>query len=1229
MGRPETDLDPGQGPVQRFAFELRKLRQEAGGITYREMARQVKVSVSTLSRAAAGEQLPSLDVMLAYVTICGGDPEDWERRWRAVAREEAQAAAADEDTAEAPYRGLARFEADDAHLFFGRDHLAGHLTQLARQHRITMVFGPSGSGKSSLLRAGLIPRLRQSEDAGLRPAAIRILTPGARPARTHAGILVPAAATGETWLVVDQFEEASTLCHDPAERDEFISGLLAARCPGSRLRVVLGVRADFYPRCLGQPGLDEVIREASMPVGRMTPAELREAIVRPAAAQGLIVERALTARLIEEVEEEPGALPLLSHVLLETWRRRRGRTLTMEAYEAAGGLQGAIAQTAETLYTHLTPAHADTARRILLRLIAPGNGTPDTRRPVDMDELEEDPRASTCAVLNLLARVRLVILEESVVDLAHEALITAWPRLRGWVAQDRERLRVHRRLTEAATVWAGLDRDPGALYRGTRLASAEEHFPHPYGHLTGLEGAFLDASAAARDQEQRAAARTTRHLRRFSLAVSVLLVLALTAGVLAWQQSRASDRQRASAVAARQTALSRQLAAQSSAAMATDPDLAALLAVGAYRTAPTDEATASLYTAADLARQYRLPVSARPVLVSAFSPDGRTLATADEKTVRLWDAATGTPRRVLSGSKAPVLAAAFSADGRTLATADIFELRLWDTVTGTVRRTLPGSVGVAPAMVFSPDGHTLAVGDGTAPAELWDTTTGRLRRTLTGHAGAVSAAVFSPDGRTLTTASTDDGGQGDDEGVVTRWNVAGGKTDSTLTDFESPSPVMEFSPDGRTLATAGNDGAVRLRDTTTGTTRRTLTGHAGAVSAAVFSPDGRTLATADEKTVRLWDTANGTLRRTLPFPHDSTPTMAFSPGWNTLTALATTGTVRAWDITPDRPRRTFTGHTGEVTEVVFSPDGRILATADRDTVRLWDTARGKLRRTLRAAATDMTGGMAFSPGADTLAVSDADTVRLRDTTTGRTLRTLTGHNGYVSDLAFSPDGRTLATADRSTVRLWDAAEGTLRRALPLPNESIHAMAFGPGGNTLTALSSAGTVKLWDTATGTVRRTSRIGPVSAAAFSPDGHILATESSRDGDTAIVRLWQAPGEKPRHTLTGPTRSVHTMALSRDGRTLATGDDTGVMRLWDTATGKARRTLTSHTGPVLAVALSPDGRSQATGGVETVRLWEGELPTPAQAVRKICRAVDRELTPQERALYLSDLPAPPLCKS
>ncbi|NUR91635.1 MAG: ATP-binding protein, partial [Nonomuraea sp.] len=444
-------MDPAAGPIAAFAVGLRELRQEAGAPAYRAMASRVHFSAATLAQAAAGDRLPTLPVTLAYVEACDGDTDDWRRRWQ-----EAFSAAREHNargTAAAPYRGLARFEAADRAHFFGRAALVERLAALVEEHRLVIVVGASGSGKSSLIRAGLVPLLDSA----------RVLTPGACPE--------PPPPHGV--VVVDQFEEIFTLCQDPAVRQAFVAGLLAAE------RLVLAVRADFFGRCAEHP---ELAGAATLLVGPMGPAELREAITKPAAAAGLIVQRELTARILAEVTGEPGGLPLMSHALLETWRRHHGKALTVDAYEAAGGIHGAVARTAEDLYAGLTPEQRERLRHLMLRLVTPGEaGANDTRRPVARAELAT---ADAAQLLDRLAEARLITLDDHTADLAHEALLTAWPRLRGWVEEDRERLRLHRRLTEAAYGWQEHERDPSALYRGLRLATARDLLDVP---LTRLE----------------------------------------------------------------------------------------------------------------------------------------------------------------------------------------------------------------------------------------------------------------------------------------------------------------------------------------------------------------------------------------------------------------------------------------------------------------------------------------------------------------------------------------------------------------------------------------------------------------------------------------------------------------------------------------------------------------------------------------------------------------------
>ncbi|WP_202818865.1 nSTAND1 domain-containing NTPase [Actinosynnema sp. ALI-1.44] len=899
-----------------FAADLRLLRTKAGTPSYREMGRAAHYSATTLSEAAGGRKLPSRAVTLAFVRACGGDEADWEQRWHAVAVElngKSATTPSDENVTGAPYVGLRAFGPDDANLFFGRERLVDEIISKLDRERMVLLFGASGSGKSSVMRAGVVPALTAAGDTVL------LFTPGARPIercsvrlgsmlgmtagavmdeclRDDRGLhrLVAQALDGcdddaTMVIVVDQFEEVFALCEDEDERAKFIKALTtAASTPDSRCRVVLGMRSDFFTHCSAYPALLDAMPDGQVVAGAMSAEELRRAVAEPARRMKCTVESALVADLVAQAYGRPGVLPLVSHVLLQVWARRSGNRLTVSGFQAAGGLDGALSRTAEDVFTGLDKAQQQLARALFGRLVALGKGTEDTKRRLDITELGDDP--DLAVVLEAFTAARLLTRDQDGVEITHEALIRAWPRLHGWLHDDRESLRLHRQLTDATDAWESVGRDADALYRGTRLALTLDWTSTHDTALSPREHQFVEASRSAE-------VRSSRRLRRLVVLLSVLSLLAVTATVFAVRAER-------NATAQRNAIRAQVVAGEAAALYPTNPDLAVQLGLAAYRLAPSTHTRDGLLST--------LPLSvvrhASEVIAVALSSDGRTMATgSDDHTVRLWTIAD--PRApvqlaTLTGHTQPVYSVGFSPDGRTLATSSFDRtVRLWD--------------------VADPQHQMMA--------------------TLTSHTEAVAAVAFSPDGRTLATAGHDR--------TVRLWDVADPRKPAELTTFTGYAEALyeiAFSADGRTLAIAGDEAVVQLWnivDRRHPSALATLTGHDQGVHAVTFSPDGRTLATAsDDRTVRLWDVTDP--RRPIALPpltahNDGVYTVAFSPDGRTLATAGDDRTVRLWDVTdPHRATGlvTLSSHTDAVEVVVFSPDGRTLATGSWDsTVQLLDT----------------------------------------------------------------------------------------------------------------------------------------------------------------------------------------------------------------------------------------------------------------------------------------------------
>ena len=1166
-----------------------------------------------------------------------------------------------------PYMGLEAFGEGDADLFFGRDREIQRLVEKVRGGgRFVAVLGASGSGKSSLVRAGLVHALRAADEDWL----VVLVRPGAAPLRALAAQLATLGAgramgatlddltedprtlglavelaiadssSGDRALIViDQLEELFTLCRDQAERAQFVALLTSAvLTPGARTVLVVTLRADFYARLAGHPELAQLVSAQPLLLGPLDSGGLLQAIELPARCVGYSLEPGLAETIRSDVGAEPGSLPLLEHALLELWRRRRGRLLTLEGYRDAGGVDGALAQRAEAVYGAFGAERQKLARRMLLRLTEPGEGTEDTRRRAGRDELVPVGSVAADEVLRALVDARLLTSDRDeagadVVDVAHEALIRGWPRLRAWIEADRAGLLTHRRLTDAARDWERLGGESGALYRGARLVAAGDWAHAHADEVSSLERHFLETSEAAQRDELTRARQRARRLRALAGGLGALAVVVALLAVLALRQ-RDDARRRT------REATSLALNGAAIPLLASRPDIALELGYEAYRSSPRPETTSTLLAALTAMRERRLvgSVSGPDAFNGvALSPNGRTLAGAGaDGIVRLWDARTrralDTPLRSHANG---VTGVAFSPDGRTLASAERLpapstrgQVRLWDARTHhALGAPLRGHTSVVFGVAFSPDGRTLATAGQDRTVRLWNVRTHRARGTpLRGNRGGVRGVVFSPSGRALASAGED--------GTIRLWDVRTHRAlGAPLHGHAGPVYAVAFSPDGHTLATANTNGTARLWDVRTHRALGApLHGHAGAVYAVAFSPDGHSLASAGaDATVRLW---NVRTHRALgaPLRGHTGPVVgvAFSRDGHTLASTGADGVVRLWDARPDRvlgaPLR---GHSGTLSGVAFSPDGRTLATANANGMaRLWDV------RTRRAVGQPLHGhtgagyAVAFSPDGRTLATADDDrTVRLWDVRTHRALGApLRGHAGPVSGVAFSPDGATLASASAdATVRLWNIRKP---RALGTPLHghagTVYTVAFSPDGRRLASVGDDGTLRLWDVRTHRALGAplhGHAGPVVGVAFSPDGRRLAS----GGDDGTVRLWDVRARRalgaPLH---GHAGTVYTVAFSPDGRTLASASDDGTVRLWDVRTHRALGTpLHGHTGTVYGVAFSPDGRTLASAGQDgTLRLWQGLLwQSPAELRRLVCRARPG-LTHAEWIQYVGAIP-------
>ena len=1219
---------------------------------------------------------PAPETVVAYENILAGLPQSASRPLVRISHDDgddAQPLSVENITN--PYKGLRPFLEDDAPDFFGREVLVAQLVvRLRDQHRwarFLAVVGPSGSGKSSAVRAGLIPALRNGALPGSEQWWIAVMQPGAHPLleleaaltqqtanpkpdlldlleHDSRGLLralkrmLPPDERVELCLVIDQFEELFSLTDDEAVRAHLLDSLFTAlNDPRSRLRLILTLRADFYDWPLLYPDFGELVRQRTEVILPLSPSELQRAIQSPVEQLGLSVERELVPAIVADVGSQPGGLPLLQHTLYELFERRDGRTLTLSAYQATGGVQGALLRRAEDVYQQLVEDQHPLARQIFLRLVQLNEGGEDTRRRVPASEVTglAGSEAAAQRVIDPFARYRLLTFDrdalthDPTLEVAHEALIRTWPRLRTWLDESRDDIRQQRLLATAATEWETAGRDRSYLLTGSRLAQFEGWATSTSIALTPDELDYFNTSLAEHERQVSAererqtrelllARRATNRLRYLVAGLGIFLIAALALALFAAGKQREAENARAASDANAATARDLAIVNGAQAALAKgDPDTALALAVAANQTDhPSAQAQLVLSEAAYSPGTVRVyDVNHRQSMTNvSLSPDGHTAVSSSwGSTVTVWDIETGEILHELLdysdgwtvGILSPDGSLVLTTTGNTEGTEEV-EMALWDTASGNLVRTFDTERVLNTCILitrrFSPDGRWYVGSngggfgcspDGKAELLIWDVNTGHVARVIDGFEQGLLGAEFSPDNRTILTVMNDatlaviDA----DTGQILR--QFGEKEDTgTIGWFND----ILFTPDAQTAITVRSTGTVIVWDLETyHEIRRFEAGPNWIRGYADLSADGRTLVVAS-----MW--------------------------WNTQANMSNNQSISLWDVPSGIQLGSITVP-GQATSVEFLPDEQEAVVAlGLPLLRLIDLQDGaQVNRFPMDGLMPYRPTVPISPDGHTLLAciesyvdDNGDTfcqVALFDATTGAEIQRI-GSPMALDEMRFSADGQRVVLASNATgadeylATVWDMSSNREVGRF-VHTARVGTAAFSPDGSRILLGDTNGLGILWDMTTDQeiARLKGHTLAINDVEFSPDGRTALT-SSQDG---LMILWDAStGQEIRQfTLVGPINGVE---FSPDGHTAISGSDDSLVRLWDLNTGTELRRFVGHTVPVYAVHFSPDASTIFSSGV-TEAILEWDVAT-GQAIRRYPRSSDWDFTlsPDGQSLFI-----------
>lgn len=1121
-----------------------------------------------------------------------------------------------------PYKGLKKFEPEDTDRFFGREQFLGGLVNELEQTNLILLLGASGSGKSSVVRAGLIPWLSQKWgnkfvnlmftpdrdpfesfygsllSRGFNQSQAQVAKAGK--ADTLSQVVKELQQPGSFWLIfIDQFEELFTVS-EADKRDCFIRSLvkLSKEHANDRsLKIVATMRADFLDRLDPAPAnrLARITEKHRPLITQMQPDELRLAIEQPAAHHGVVFETGLVENIIKEVQGQAGYLPLLQYTLDLLWETavRAGtiqqRMLTIGTYRQLGGVRGALQQRVDRIYAALSAAEQLAAQQIFLKLVEIGgdveSGTEwqPVRRRALRSEFSDGLEQQVLTQLineNLLISNRPVESQPSTVEITHEILLYSWITLRELIQDHRKAIADRNRISEQCQRWSQTQSHDDLL-RGSILARALElkqdktfqQVLHGFG--TDNER-LIERSIEWRDRQR----------RRTIIGLTTVAVTIAAAAIFAGMQWRASETQLIIANSKRSESLS-----------SADRGFNALIA--SLRSGKKLQRVRWMQLEPEVERQVltalqdavygiresnTLAGHQGAVNSVSFSRNAQTLASAGaDGTVKLWDPHGKLLKTLKSHNNAIVYNVSFSGDGQTLAAANgDGTIQLWS-LDGTLLKTIPGHTDAVYRVNFSPvrgaslqeNGQTLASASADGTIKLWQLD-GVLIKTITGHAGAVYGVNFSPDGQTLASASLD--------GTIKLWKLDGTLTKSVKVSNRAVLRVS-FRPDGQVLVTTSDDGNIKFWSKDGKELAHLF--EEGVVYHAIFSPDGKFIASGGGDTmVRLWS-KDTTLLHTFQGYTEGILGLAFSPDSQTLASASEDGTIKLWK-RDSIWVHTLQGHTDEVTNAIFSPNGQIVASASHDrTVKLWNR-NGTLLKTL-TGHTDVIHGIAFSPDGKTIASASWDrTIDLWSVEDGHLLKTFVGHTGRVYGVSFSPDGKMLAsTSNDGSIKLWNL-NGNVLRTLYGHTDVVHNVSFSHDGKLLASASHDRTVKLWRVEDGKLLRTltGHTNWVHKVDFSPDDRLLVSASW----DRTLKLWSVKDGLLVRTFAGHTDRALGVSFSPDGKMIASASDDKTLKLWQ-LDGTVVATLRGHNKAIHNVSFSPDGKTLASASYDsTVILWDIE---------------------------------------